>query len=71
MTLKFYLDDDSSFFNFSVAEFNSGPDPANVNSKCSPRDESISASSIKRLMRVNPRIPASADEILAIYRAAF
>jgi len=26
---------------------------------------------IKRLMRVNPRIPESADEILAIYRAAF
>ena len=26
---------------------------------------------IKRLMRVNPRVPQSADEILAIYRAAF
>ena len=26
---------------------------------------------IKRLMRVNPRMPASADEILEIYRAAF
>lgn len=26
---------------------------------------------IKRLMRVNPRMPASADEILAIYREAF
>ena len=26
---------------------------------------------IKRLMRVNPRMPESADEILAIYRAAF
>jgi alcohol dehydrogenase class IV len=29
------------------------------------------AFAIKRLMRVNPRYPASADEILAIYRAAF
>ncbi len=29
------------------------------------------AFSIKRLMRVNPRFPASADEILEIYRAAF
>jgi alcohol dehydrogenase class IV len=29
------------------------------------------AFSIKRLMRVNPRMPASADEILEIYRAAF
>ena len=29
------------------------------------------AFSIKRLMRVNPRMPASADEILTIYRAAF
>jgi alcohol dehydrogenase class IV len=29
------------------------------------------AFSIKRLMRVNPRHPQSADEILAIYRAAF
>jgi alcohol dehydrogenase class IV len=26
---------------------------------------------IKRLLRVNPRVPASADEILAIYRSAF
>ena len=26
---------------------------------------------IKRLLRVNPRMPASADEILAIYKAAF
>ena len=26
---------------------------------------------IKRLLRVNPRVPGSADEILAIYRAAF
>ena len=26
---------------------------------------------IKRLMRTNPRMPQSADEILAIYRAAF
>ena len=26
---------------------------------------------IKRLLRVNPRVPASADDILAIYRAAF
>jgi alcohol dehydrogenase class IV len=29
------------------------------------------AFSIKRLMRVNPRMPQSADDILAIYRAAF
>jgi alcohol dehydrogenase class IV len=29
------------------------------------------AFSIKRLMRVNPRMPQSADEILDIYRAAF
>jgi alcohol dehydrogenase class IV len=29
------------------------------------------AFAIKRLMRVNPRMPQSADEILAIYRAAF
>ncbi len=29
------------------------------------------AFTIKRLMRVNPRFPASADEILAIYRMAF
>jgi alcohol dehydrogenase class IV len=29
------------------------------------------AFSIKRLMRVNPRMPQSADEILEIYRAAF
>ncbi len=29
------------------------------------------AFSIKRLMRVNPRMPRSADEILEIYRAAF
>ncbi len=26
---------------------------------------------IKRLMRVNPRLPQSADEILGIYRAAY
>jgi alcohol dehydrogenase class IV len=29
------------------------------------------AYAIKRLMRVNPRMPASADEILEVYRAAF
>ena len=29
------------------------------------------AFAIKRLMRVNPRLPESADEILAIYRAAY
>jgi alcohol dehydrogenase class IV len=29
------------------------------------------AFAIKRLMRVNPRMPQSADEILAIYRAAY
>ena len=29
------------------------------------------AFAIKRLMRVNPRMPQSADEILAIYRAAW
>jgi alcohol dehydrogenase len=29
------------------------------------------AFAIKRLMRVNPRMPQSADEILGIYRAAF
>ncbi|MBY0458256.1 MAG: iron-containing alcohol dehydrogenase, partial [Gemmataceae bacterium] len=29
------------------------------------------AFSIKRLMRVNPRMPQSAEEILGIYRAAF
>ena len=29
------------------------------------------AFAIKRLMRVNPRVPQSADEILGIYRAAF
>jgi alcohol dehydrogenase class IV len=29
------------------------------------------AFSIKRLMRVNPRMPQSEDEILGIYRAAF
>jgi hypothetical protein len=28
------------------------------------------AFAIKRLMRTNPRMPQSADEILAIYRAA-
>ena len=29
------------------------------------------AFAIKRLMRVNPRMPQNEDEILAIYRAAF
>ena len=29
------------------------------------------AFAVKRLMRVNPRLPQSADELLAIYRAAF
>ena len=29
------------------------------------------AFALKRLMRVNPRLPASADELLAVYRAAF
>jgi hypothetical protein len=29
------------------------------------------AFAIKRLMRVNPRMPQSEDEILGIYRAAF
>jgi alcohol dehydrogenase class IV len=29
------------------------------------------AFAIKRLMRVNPRMPQSADEVLAIYRAAY
>jgi hypothetical protein len=29
------------------------------------------AFAIKRLMRVNPRMPQSAEEILGVYKAAF